>query len=197
MQLGDQVVLRVTDEELTVEIRREPQPGPGGAQIGQHHVAGADEIAAQLPQAELIVTATGSADTQAGLCAGTGDHAKVLGIRIGTRSQLRQRVAELAEQTAALAGRIPPVGEVQLDDRHLGAGYGAHTPEAAQAIYTAARAEGLLFDPVYTGKAFAGLSANVREGRIAPDTVVVFVHTGGLPGLFATEHATWLSTQAP
>ncbi|MDQ2825433.1 MAG: hypothetical protein M3Y04_00450, partial [Actinomycetota bacterium] len=61
-----------------------------------------------------------------------------------------------------------------------------------EAVLLAARMEGLILDPVYTGKAMAGLIAARREGRIGPGTRTVFLHTGGMPALFATAYARWL-----
>jgi D-cysteine desulfhydrase len=59
-------------------------------------------------------------------------------------------------------------------------------------MLTTAREEGVILDPVYTGKAMAGLFAACRAGAISPDTSVVFMHTGGLPGLFATRYTDWM-----
>ena len=196
---SDEEVLEAEAAGLRAAGRR-PYIIPTGASTplgALGYVLAADEIRAQVPDVDLVVTATGSAGTQAGLVAGFGGHDRVLGIRIGTRRNLRQRIADIAADGAELASRPAPTGDVCLDDDHLGAGYAEHTDEAATAIYLAARAEGLLFDPVYTGKAFAGLIANVRAGRIAPDQTVVFLHTGGLPAIFADEHGPWLATQAP
>lgn len=152
------------------------------------YVTAAQELLAELPELALVVTATGSCGTQAGLAAGVGDHTKVLGVRVGTRPDMRERIRRLAVETAALAGLPDPLGEVQLDDTQLGDGYGAHTPAALAAMTLAARTEGLLLDPVYTGKAMAGLIAAARAGHL-PDGPVVFLHTGGLPGLLSREHA--------
>lgn len=160
------------------------------------YVRAAREVQAQLPHFDVVVTATGSAGTQAGLAAGFGNHGHVLGIRIGTRRALRDRIKSLSDGAAALAGLPAIEGEVWLDERHVGAGYAEHTDAAGEAIVMAARLEGLLLDPVYTGKAMAGLVNACREGMLAPDAVVVFLHTGGLPGVFADEHHEWLLDQA-
>jgi L-cysteate sulfo-lyase len=66
----------------------------------------------------------------------------------------------------------------------VGAGYAVLTDTTASALELAARTEGLLLDPIYTGRALAGLAAAVKDGTIRPGTRVVFWHTGGLPGLF-------------
>ena len=75
--------------------------------------------------------------------------------------------------------------EVLLDDAFLGSGYGVPTVAGQTAIEMLARTEGVLADPVYTGKALAGLLALVRGGRFSADDTVVFIHTGGAPALFA------------
>lgn len=75
--------------------------------------------------------------------------------------------------------------EVESHDDYVGEAYGVPSPAAWAAIALAARTEGLLLDPIYTGKAMAGLIDHARQGRVGPESVVVFVHTGGLPALFA------------
>jgi D-cysteine desulfhydrase family pyridoxal phosphate-dependent enzyme len=156
------------------------------------YVAAAAELADQVPDLGLVVVADGSGGTHAGLVAGLGDHRLVLGVDVGTRPDLAERVPEKAEAAARRAGRPVPVGELRLDRDRFGAGYGAPTAAAREALDLAARLEGLLLDPVYTGKAMAGLVAAAREGRIGPGTTVVFVHTGGLPALFARSFAEWV-----
>ncbi|HET9772672.1 MAG TPA: D-cysteine desulfhydrase family protein, partial [Acidimicrobiia bacterium] len=71
-------------------------------------------------------------------------------------------------------------------------GYGKPTPECLEAIRAAARFEGLILDPVYTGKAMAGLIASIREGRFTDRQSVLFWHTGGAPALFAGSFSDWL-----
>jgi 1-aminocyclopropane-1-carboxylate deaminase/D-cysteine desulfhydrase-like pyridoxal-dependent ACC family enzyme len=95
-------------------------------------------------------------------------------------------------ETARLAGLKEPEGEVQIDHDHFGADYGATTDECREALDLAARLEGLILDPVYSGKAMAGLIAARREGRVERDTQVVFLHTGGMPALFASTYAEWI-----
>jgi len=80
-----------------------------------------------------------------------------------------------------------------IDHDRFGGAYGAQTEETRLAMRLAARTEGLILDPVYTGKAMAGLIAGVAEGRIPVDARVVFIHTGGLPALFATGFPEWLA----
>lgn len=193
---------RAIDDTAAAIARRGRKPyvvavGASTALGALGYVRAADEITAQCAEAgvvpEVVVVATGSAGTQAGLAAGLGDHRLVLGVRVGTREDLRDRVEALAAETAALAGRPRPLGAVRLDEGQLGGGYGAHTDQAIAAMALAARTEGLILDPVYTGKAMAALVAACRDGRIARDAVVVFCHTGGVPGLLSAEHAALVS----
>jgi D-cysteine desulfhydrase len=194
----EEEVFEIEADRLRSEGRR-PYVIPAGASTplgALGYVLAADEIKQQVPDADIVVTATGSAGTQAGLIAGYGDHDKVLGIRVGTRRNLRERLTSMAAAAAEMAGRPTPRGELQLDERHVGPGYASHTDAAAEAMLLAARTEGLILDPVYTGKALGGLAARIREGTVGRDDVVVFVHSGGLPGLFADEHISWLQAKA-
>ena len=73
----------------------------------------------------------------------------------------------------------------------MGAGYGMRTELSVRALETAARTEGLVLDPVYTAKAFGGLIGEIEAGRVRHDDLVVFVHTGGTPALFADPGLYW------
>jgi L-cysteate sulfo-lyase len=151
------------------------------------YVRAAEEILQQRPDAELVVVATGSCGTQAGLAARLG-HDRILGVRVGERPDLEVLVSTKAEDTAALAGLPTPQGECRIDHSQLGAGYAMPTAAAVEAIEVTARLEGVLLDPVYTGKAMAALFAGRRTGAIGPRTRTVFVHTGGTPALFADRY---------
>ncbi len=173
---------------------RRPYPIPvGGASItGVSAYADAvDELNAQLggDPVDWVVVADGSGGTHAGLLAGFGDAAAVLGVDVGTRPDLDEVVPALAAEVAAHHGRPAPTRAVTIDHDRFGSGYGAPTDSAREAILLAARHEGLILDPVYTGKAMAGLVHAVRSGRIGPDETVVFWHTGGAPALFASRYA--------
>jgi D-cysteine desulfhydrase len=80
----------------------------------------------------------------------------------------------------------PAPASLRIRMDQVGAGYGHVTPEVTAALTLAARTEGIVFDPVYTGRALAGLIAEVADGRIEPESTVVLMHTGGLPGLFGS-----------
>jgi len=150
------------------------------------------EVLEQVPEVDVVVVADGSGGTHAGLVAGLGDHARVIGVDVGTRPDLIEAVPALATEVAALAGLPAPVGSVRLDVERIGPGYGAPTPSCREALDLMARLEGVVLDPVYTGKAMAGLIAAVRSGEIAPEQQVMFVHTGGTPALFASSYAGWV-----
>ena len=138
-----------------------------------------------------LLVACGSGGTHGGLAAGLGDLGLVLGVDVGARPDLDTQVPAKAVAVAALAGLPAPVGQVRVDHQRVGAGYGAATEECRQAVLLAARSEGLVLDPVYTGKAMAGLIAARREGSIGPASRTVFLHTGGMPVLFAGAYAAW------
>ncbi len=187
-----------TCEALAAEGRRPYGTPIGGAStVGAlGYVGAALELEGQADTmggpAEVVVVASGSGGTHAGLAAGLGDHTRILGVDVGARPDLDTCLPDKARDAAALAGLPPPTGEPTVDHRHFGRHYADHTDSCRDAILLAARTEGLVLDPVYTGKAMAGLVAARREGRIGPDTRTVFVHTGGAPGLFAAGHGTWL-----
>jgi D-cysteine desulfhydrase family pyridoxal phosphate-dependent enzyme len=174
----------------------------GGASVtgALGYVDAARELAGQLTgPLDWIVVADGSGGTHAGLLAGLDPRGwtsgtRVLGVDVGTRPDLDQRVPELAAATAAATGRPPPGGEVHIDHTRFGAGYGKPTPECLEALRATARLEGLILDPVYTGKAMAGLIGWTREGRFTDRHTVLFWHTGGAPALFAGGYCEWLTS---
>jgi L-cysteate sulfo-lyase len=99
-------------------------------------------------------------------------------------------VAELTQTDPSTQARL------RLDREQIGPGYEALTDATCSAIDDAGRCEGLVLDPVYTAKAFAGLTAAVRTGEIRAGQRTVFVHTGGLPGLFGHPIALQLAARA-
>jgi D-cysteine desulfhydrase family pyridoxal phosphate-dependent enzyme len=167
----------------------------GGASVtgALGYVDAARELTEQLTEPlDWIVVADGSGGTHAGLLAGLDSPSQVLGVDVGTRPDLDDRVPELAAATAAAIDRPAPKGAVHIDHTRFGAGYGNPTPECLEAIRAAARLEGLILDPVYTGKAMAGLIGWIREGRFTEHQSVLFWHTGGAPALFAGSFSEWL-----
>jgi 1-aminocyclopropane-1-carboxylate deaminase/D-cysteine desulfhydrase-like pyridoxal-dependent ACC family enzyme len=179
-------------QELTAKGRK-PYGIPigGSSALGASgYVAAARELTEQVDP-ELVVVADGSGGTHAGLVAGFGKHERVHGVHAGARPDLSAAIERLAANAAQVAGLPPPTGQCSLDSDHIGAGYGVPNEAVREAMLTTARAEGVILDPVYTGKAMAGLLTARRTGVIGPDTRVVFLHTGGLPGLFARRYTDW------
>jgi D-cysteine desulfhydrase family pyridoxal phosphate-dependent enzyme len=174
---------------------------PFAMPIGGASVTGAaayawasDELLAQVDRdgpgdVDWVVVADGSGGTHAGLVAGLGGRARVLGVDVGTRPDLDDVIPRLAAEAAARAGRVASPDELFLDHSRFGDGYGAITKDALEAIERVAALEGVVLDPVYTGKAMAGLIAATREGRIGAGDTVVFWHTGGAVALFAHRYA--------
>ena len=187
-------------EELAAQLAkdgRRPFAMPiGGASVtgAASYVAAADELRGQLSsdghgRIDWVVVASGSGGTHAGLLAGLDPATRVLGVDVGTRPDLDTVIPRLAAEAAAHAGRDAPTAETIVDHSRFGEGYGRVTDESLEAIRQVARLEGLVLDPVYTGKAMAGLIAWVREGKITGDDTVVFWHTGGAVALFAKQYA--------
>ncbi|TCR68501.1 D-cysteine desulfhydrase family protein [Bosea sp. BK604] len=185
-----------TMTDLTAQGRR-PYFIPIGGSNGLGSLAYRDallELAAQAKdegrRIDHIVLPTGSGGTHAGILAGVeeaGLPCRVHGISVSRSSEQAQAIVSgLVQDIFALEGRQrDTMAAVEVDDSQVGPGYGQPTAAMIEALELVARTEGILLDPVYTGKAMAGLVSLVRIGAIAPDETVVFWHTGGLPGLFA------------
>lgn len=141
-----------------------------------------------------IVTPSGSAGMQAGLIAGlhgAGSQIPVVGINVSrTQEDQEPKIVSLVDELAAFLV-LPPVPRdrsLGLGD-YFGTGYALPTPEMVEAVRIFAKTEGILLDPVYTGKAAAGLIDLIRQGRFGPEENVVFIHSGGVPGLYARADA--------
>lgn len=137
---------------------------------------------------DRFVVASGSAGTQAGIVAGLvalNSRLPVHGVSVRRdRATQEGNVLALAVATAALLGTPAPTAEmVVVDDAQVGPGYSLPTDAMVEAVQMLARAEGVLLDAVYSGKAMAGLIAAVRDGRIGKGERVLFLHTGGAPSL--------------
>ncbi len=148
------------------------------------------ELEGQIPGLRHVVVALGTGGTMAGLVAALGPE-RVLGIDVGATEDPAGRVVTLLDGLGAPRGRA--VLRIRADQ--VGAGYGVLTADASMAMSDAAELEGVLLDPVYTAKALSGLRAAVADGDVGPGEPTVFVHTGGLPGLFGHElaaHPEWL-----
>ncbi|MBF2759789.1 MAG: D-cysteine desulfhydrase family protein [Ectothiorhodospiraceae bacterium AqS1] len=140
---------------------------------------------------DSLILASGSALTHSGILVGMralSEPLSIVGICVRRAAKWqRPRVIKRATEIARMIGRldIPRKEDVELCDAVFAPGYGALNPAVREALALAARTEALLLDPVYTGKAMAGLIARVRSGDIAAGSRVLFLHTGGLPALFA------------
>ena len=116
---------------------------------------------------------------------------RVVGVASTSNEDPWESTAQIATETAALLGLPVTVSreEVEASFDYIGPGYGIPTPDGMEAILTFARREGVLLDPVYTGKAAAGLIDHIRRGVVPRGATVVFIHTGGQPALFANSRA--------
>ena len=154
--------------------------GGSNSFAAQGYVDCAVELLAQLPDLDRVVVALGSGATMAGLVAHLGAE-RVIGIDTGAVPDPRTRLNELLDGMPGVhVGR----SDLQIDGGQVGAGYATLTPAAREAMRLAARTEGVFLDPTYTGRALAGLIAGLANGRIERGHRTVFLHTGGLPGLF-------------
>ena len=187
-------------ENVAEEIRSEGgKPyiivGGGSNAIGAlGYVNCALELVAQANDMSLridhLVHATGSAGTQAGLVAGLEglrSHIPVLGIGVrAARPAQEESVYKLACATADFMGMTGAVARdrVVANTDYVGPGYGKPTDAMIEAINMLARTEGILLDPVYSGKGMAGLIDLIRKGHFKASENVVFLHTGGSVGLF-------------
>ena len=164
-----------------------PENPPLGA-LG--YVLAAQEIAGALEGVDAIVVGSGSGLTHAGLLFGLRAmdiHVPVIGICVRRVADLQK--ARIAKHCAKLADMlaVPPVvgpDDVRVSDISLGLGYGRLEERIYEAVTLAARTEGLIVDPTYTGKVLAGLKLLAEAGEIKRGARVMFIHTGGTPGLF-------------
>lgn len=161
------------------------------------YAAGAVELLGQLddlpPAAGTwIFVSASSCGTLAGLLLGLTllgrTDVRLVGVSADTPAEdMRSDTVRLATEAGGLLGCTGPVMEETLDcdDTQVGPGYGLSTPASEEAISLFGRGGGVVLDPVYTGKAAAGMVDWIREGRIPGDHRVVFIHTGGHPALLA------------
>jgi D-cysteine desulfhydrase len=205
--LGAQVVFSGdrTREQAAEEVVKEqraagnhPYLVPVGAsdEVGAvGFVAAIEELDSQLKARKLhvdrVVFASSSAGTQVGLCVGAkalGFKGQLAAIAIDSRrEELQAEVAGIAVRTIRRLGlemSFAPA-EVVAYDGYLGAGYAIMGEPEREAIHLTARHEGILLDPVYTGRAMAGLIDLIRKGEFGKDETILFWHTGGYAALFA------------
>lgn len=190
-------LLRAKEEELSREGKR-PFVIPTGASDGHGiwgYVAGSEELMADFNreniQPKAIFCATGSGGTQAGLTLGMhllGSGVPVCGVAVCDDSQyFHSKVGADISQWCRWYGESLDVSSlpVWVNDGYIGPGYAVADGVVYDTIRMLARKEGIMLDPVYTGKAFHGLLTEIRKGQFAANDDIVFVHTGGLYGNFA------------
>lgn len=168
--------------------------GGSSATGASAYVFAIQELLEQGSHPDWIVFASSSGGTQAGMALGAhifGYRGKVLGISIDEdRETLSERVASLANAAADFLGEEARLGaqDILVNDDYLGQGYGVMGEVEKEAIQLFARHEGLLLDPVYTGRAAAGMIDLIRKGQLRRDESVLFWHTGGSTALFADRY---------
>lgn len=151
----------------------------------------AEQLASMGIDSPTVICSTGSGTTQGGLLLGgelLGASFKPVGMSVQQSTErMVPRVVEKVQSAAALLGveTCLTAAQVAIDDRWIGPAYGVATPEGIEAIKLLARTEGIVLDPVYSGKGFSGLIGQIREGRLTSADTAVFIHTGGTPALFA------------
>jgi D-cysteine desulfhydrase len=188
-------------EKLRAEGRR-PYVIPGGGSNGLGalgYVRCAFELTEQLAERgerpRYVVCAGGSCGTLSGLTLGlelAGSGAKLAAVSISNSVPDRvARAREIMAESCEYLDLALPDAVPEIWGGYVGSGYGMPTELSARALETAARTEGLLLDPVYTAKAFGGLIGEIEAGRVKHDDLVVFVHTGGTPALFADPALYW------
>ena len=166
-------------------------PVGGSTPLGSiGYVECVDEIARQCPRVEHIVCAVGSGGTAAGLTLGAKMYlpgVRVTGVAVYD-ANFEDVVPQMAEESAALLEQPFALeeGDFRMSAR-VGPGYGIANPQDTPLIEELARMEGILLDPIYTGKAWAGMLDLLRKGHFNGSGPIVFVHTGGISTLFAVE----------
>jgi L-cysteate sulfo-lyase len=191
----DKVMTEVADEVSAKGGKPYIIPGGASNKIGAlGYVNCAIELLGQIEEQGLdighIVTATGSAGTQGGLIVGLKamqSTIPLLGIGVNIPQQdQEEKVFKLACETAEYIGKAGCVAreDVVANCNYVGDGYGVPTESMNEAVLMLARTEGLLFDPVYSGKGLAGMIDLIRDGTLTNGNIV-FLHTGGSVALFA------------
>ncbi|MGY1822807.1 pyridoxal-phosphate dependent enzyme [Geodermatophilus sp. SYSU D00079] len=188
---ADHVGLSAAAEEVVADLVRAGRrpavvPFGGSSAVGARgYRECATELLAQAPDLRTVVTALGSGGTMAGLVAGLGAD-RVLGVHVGAVADPARTVAGLV---AELTGADCDPGGLRLRLDQVGEGYGTLPEPVVAALVSAARCEGVVLDPVYTGRALAGLVDAVAAGDVRRGELTVFLHSGGLPGLFGSAAA--------
>ncbi|WP_249871457.1 D-cysteine desulfhydrase [Oceanobacillus saliphilus] len=184
-------------DQLTEQGRKAYVIPVGGSNVigATGYAAGAQEIMTQSYEQGLdvnaVVCVSGSGGMHAGLIAGfygnqTG--IPVIGINVSRgKAEQEEKVSQLVKETAEYIGipQVIPREAVLCFDEYVGPGYALPTPEMVDAVKLFAKEEGILLDPVYTGKAAAGLIDLIKKGYFKKEDNILFVHSGGSPALYA------------
>lgn len=155
------------------------------------YVESALEIAQQCEGAvalSSIVVASGSAGTHAGLAVGLEQlmpEAELIGVTVSRKRDEQKPKVVALQQAVASELEVEATADIVLWDDYFAPGYGTPNEEGMEAIKLLARLEGILLDPVYTGKAMAGLIDGINQNRFKDQGPILFIHTGGAPALFA------------
>ncbi len=192
----DEMMVEVAVEAETAGRRPYLIPVGGSTPVGAlGYVDAMQELMDQLKELDLkvdaVVFASSSGGTQAGLMVGAkalGFGGRIIGISVArTQEGLKEILRQLVPQTAERLGLQLDFEESDfiVHDEYLGGGYAVMGDPEREAIALVARTEGILVDPVYTGRAMAGLLDLIRRGVLGPGQTTVFWHTGGTPALFA------------
>ena len=191
----DETLQRVFSKSLSAGRQPYLVPYGGSNPTGASAYAFAmKELMEQGTAADWIVFASSSGGTQAGMVVGAhlfGFQGQVLGISIDEPAEvLQSRVAELAMGVADFMGEVLSITpqDIRVNADYLGGGYGVVSDTERESIRLFASYEGILLDPVYTGRAAGGMIDLIRKGFFSPDDRVLFWHTGGMPALFAEKY---------
>lgn len=150
-----------------------------------------EQLLAKQKTADYLFHATGTGGTLAGLalaCKAIESKTQIISINVSEKEEsYASWIAGLANQCAYILGikTFLRPGDVTIDPRYFAPGYEKPNAASIEAIRYLARTEGIFLDPVYTGKAFAGMLDYIRTGKVEPGSTVVFLHTGGATALFA------------
>ncbi len=188
-------------EDVMIELRsqgRKPYLVPLGASSAEgmaSYIEASMEMLEQFRLQQLLpdylYVAVGSGGTYSGLMLAQENMPlphKVVGVSVSrTTEHYREHLAADMRQAASQLGlpAVPTAAQIDIEDRYRGNGYGEVSDGCNHAISLVAKTEGILLDPVYSGKCMHGLIEHIRQGRIGPDATVVFLHTGGWPALFS------------
>ena len=199
LAIGEEEAAKVAKVIEDLERRGERPyliPVGGSSPVGAlGYVSGTLELVTQLFQngeaPSCLYYANGSRGTQAGLALGAKMYSapyRIYGIAVSggepEKTQRAMRIANEAARKLDVESRISAQDLIN-DESYIGPSYGIATPACIEAIRLLARCEGIMLDPVYTGKAMAGMIDHIRRGQVDPKETVVFLHTGGTPALFA------------